>query len=101
MKNLIFAIIIVLSFNQVHSQNYDFGKVSEAELQEKYHPKDSSASAAILYREEKIQFNYSKESGFTQERQVHERIKIYNKEGYDWATKKYCYIKVVLEKMRN
>lgn len=92
MKHLLITLVLVFSFNIINSQNYDFGKVSKAELQEKFHPKDSATSAAILYRSESITFPYSDNQGFLQEREVHERIKIYNKEGFDWATKKiYLY----------
>lgn len=88
MKKTLFIITIVLSFNFLSSQNYDFGKVSKVELEEKYHYKDSSVSAAILYRNERIVFNYVENQGFIQNREVHERIKIYNKDGFNWATKK-------------
>ncbi|SDI37747.1 transglutaminase domain-containing protein [Winogradskyella thalassocola] len=92
MKNLLLTFVIVLSFNFLSAQDYDFGKISDAELQEKYHPKDSASSAAILYRNEDISFFFSSNEGFMQQRKVHERIKIYNKDGFDWATKKiYLY----------
>tara|TARA_R110002051_G_scaffold145240_1_gene218159 strand:+ start:125410 stop:127398 length:1989 start_codon:yes stop_codon:yes gene_type:complete len=81
-----------LGFGQVKAQNYDFGKVSKSELQEKFHPKDSSADAAILYRKETIAFNFNQNLGFVQERNVQMRIKIYNEAGFDWANKKvYLY----------
>lgn len=74
------------------SQDFKYGKVSKTELQEKIHPLDSSANAAVLYRNEDISFVYTDSDGFMQEREVHERIKIYTKEGFDWATKKiYLY----------
>lgn len=88
MKNLIFVLTLVFGFSQLEAQNYDFGKVSKEELQEKFHPEDSSAHAAILYRNESIKFNYNKNNGFVQEREVHVRIKIYDKEGFNWANKK-------------
>ncbi|MFC0604110.1 transglutaminase domain-containing protein [Winogradskyella pulchriflava] len=92
MKQLFLTIITVLTITQVSGQDYDFGKISKAELEEKYHPLDSSASAAVLYRNEEISFFYSNNQGFMQQRKVHERIKIYNKDGFDWATKKiYLY----------
>ena len=92
MKQLLLSIIFILSFSFSSSQNYKFGKISKEELQEKYHPKDSATSAAILYRNEDISFFYSSEKGFVQRRKIHERIKIYNKDGFDWATKKiYLY----------
>lgn len=88
MKQLLLIVITVLSLNPINSQDFDFGKVSKAELLEKYHPRDSSASAAVLYRNENIRFFYSANDGFIQQREVHERIKLYNKDGFDWATKK-------------
>ena len=88
MKNLFFIITFVFGFSQIEAQNYDFGKVSKEELQEKYYPTDSSAHAAILYRNEVIRFNYNKNDGFVQEREVQVRIKIYDKDGFDWASKK-------------
>ncbi|WP_296384228.1 transglutaminase domain-containing protein [Winogradskyella sp.] len=92
MKHLFFIIITVVSLNQVISQNFKFGKVSKEELQEKFHPIDSSASAAVLYRHESISFYFTESDGFMQQREIHERIKVYNKDGFDWATKKeYLY----------
>jgi hypothetical protein len=37
---------------------------------------------------EEISFFFSSNEGFMQQRKVHERIKIYKKDGFDWATKK-------------
>ncbi|NRD21341.1 DUF3857 domain-containing protein [Winogradskyella eckloniae] len=92
MKHLFILLAFALISNSSIAQNFNFGKVSKSELEEKYHPKDSSTSAAILYRNERINFIYSNSDGFVQEREIHERIKIYNKEGFDWATKKvYLY----------
>ena len=74
------------------SQNFKFGNVSKKELQEKYHPIDSSASAAVLFKYEHISFYFTQAEGFIQQREIHERIKVYNKDGFDWATKKvYLY----------
>lgn len=88
MKNMLFSIVYILTMAQVNGQNYDFGKVSKEELQEKTHALDSSASAAVLYKNENISFYYAQNEGFMQQREVHERIKIYNKDGFDWATEK-------------
>tara|TARA_R110002033_G_scaffold170834_1_gene214434 strand:- start:800 stop:2752 length:1953 start_codon:yes stop_codon:yes gene_type:complete len=87
---IFFSILFILNFS--YAQNFKFGKVSKAEIQEKFHHKDSATSAAILYRNETINFTYTSNQGFQQERKVHQRIKIYNKDGFDWATKKvYLY----------
>ncbi|MDN3493865.1 transglutaminase domain-containing protein [Winogradskyella bathintestinalis] len=92
MKQVLLIFTIVFFTNFCKSQNFKFGKISKEELQEKYHAKDSAASAAILYRNEKISFFYTESQGFIQEREIHERVKIYNKDGFDWATKKvYLY----------
>ena len=92
MKQLSLIIIVIVSLNFITAQDFEYGEVSKLELQEKYHPKDSAAPAAILYRKEEVRFFYANNLGFMQEREVHERIKIYNMDGFDWATKKvYLY----------
>ena len=68
------------------AQDYRYGKVSKEELQEKVHPIDSNANAAILYREIKSSFDYSDDDGFYITHDVFERVKIYNKDGYDWGS---------------
>ncbi|MDB9721239.1 DUF3857 and transglutaminase domain-containing protein [Winogradskyella sp.] len=91
-KRLLFLLAITLGLSQIEAQNYDFGKVSKSELQEKFHPKDSSASVAILYRKEEIVYNFNQNLGFVQERSVQVRIKIYTEDGFEWANKKvYLY----------
>ena len=88
MKQL-FTITIFFSIAlSINAQNFKFGKVSKEELAQKQHQLDSSASAAILYKNESIFFYFSDEQGFMQHRTIHKRIKIYDKEGYDWATNK-------------
>ena len=68
------------------AQNYNFGKVSKEELEEKYNPLDSSANATYLYKYRKTFFEYRREEGFELVTEIHERIKIYNQEGFDYAT---------------
>ncbi|APY08857.1 hypothetical protein BWZ20_11335 [Winogradskyella sp. J14-2] len=89
MKKLLTLFLAVQLFQlNSYSQNFEFGKVTKPELQEKYHPTDSSASAAILYKSENIYFNYSQANGFRQIKEVVAKIKIYNKDGLNWANKK-------------
>ncbi|MGS2727654.1 transglutaminase domain-containing protein [Psychroserpens sp. BH13MA-6] len=83
-----FTIALFLIVFSAKSQDFKFGKVSKEELMEKAHPLDSLADAAVLYRNEHVRFDYIQGDGFTQVKEVHERIKIYNKEGYKWATKR-------------
>lgn len=88
MKHIVLTVVVIFFCFSIKAQDFKFGKVSKEELKETVHPLDSSASAAVLYRSEKIRFEYRQGQGFRQIREVQERIKIYNKEGFDWATKK-------------
>jgi hypothetical protein len=79
--------ITILAISSITAQNFKFGKVSEEELVQKAHAKDIEAPAAILYRNTTTDFKYNQEKGFYAVINVHERIKIYKKEGgSDWAT---------------
>ncbi len=88
MKNSLLALALVVCFLSTNAQTFKFGKVSIEELSETVHPKDPTANAAVLFRNYNVRYHYQKGSGFVQIVEVHERIKIYNKEGFDWATKK-------------
>ncbi len=87
MKNYL-LILVVLFSSITWSQNHKFGKVSKAELEEKFYPLDSSANAAILYTERKTNFEFDKKKGFFIVEKYFVRIKIYNQAGYEKATKK-------------
>lgn len=86
MKNLL-LLVFLLSLFTTTAQNYDFGKVSIEELEEKFNPLDSSASATYLYKNRRTFFEYHQTDGFKLITEVYERIKIYNQEGFDYATK--------------
>jgi Domain of Unknown Function with PDB structure (DUF3857) len=86
-KLLFFFILTIVSINFFYAQKFELGKVSVAELQEKTHPKDTSAVAAVLYNVGKTYFDYRQDDGFTMTTEVTTRIKIYKKEGYEWANK--------------
>jgi len=80
-------LITFLIFQGVFAQNFKFGKVSKEELLEKQHPLDSSANAAVLFRDVRTNFEHSQEDGFYIVTNFVERIKIYNKEAFDLANK--------------
>lgn len=79
------------SFFNLTAQEFKLGKVSVAELEQKVHPKDTSAVAAILYKKGKSSIEYNDNEGFVLITQVEARIKIYKKEGYDWANQSVVY----------
>lgn len=87
MKKIFIVLITVIVSLPLFAQDYKFGKVSKAELSEKFNPQDSSAFATFIYRDRKTYFKYEKGQGFQVITEVFERLKIYNKEGYDWASK--------------
>ena len=83
MKRISLVLLVVFFIETtVNSQDYKFGKVSKAELEETFYKSDSSASAAYLYRKRRTYFSYDKNEGFQVITEVHNRIKIYNKDGF-------------------
>ncbi|MHC0446885.1 DUF3857 domain-containing protein [Flavobacterium sp. 3-218] len=72
----------------IQAQKYELGKVTISELNEKVHPKDSSAPAAILFKKGRTYFGYNKDVGFYANHVCEVKIKIYKKEGLSWADQK-------------
>lgn len=93
MKCKILIATVLFSFINFNSNAQDFrlGKVSIEELKQKVHPKDSSAVAAVLFEKAENKMVFSQSNGFETELVVRARIKIYKKEGYEWANKKVRY----------
>ncbi|AOW18539.1 hypothetical protein LPB03_14225 [Polaribacter vadi] len=90
-KKIIVLFILIAQIATVCAQNYKFGKVSKEELEEKFHPLDSTADASYLYKYRRSYFNYSDTQGFQLITEIHQRIKIYTKEGFEYATKSINY----------
>ena len=69
------------------AQEIEFGEVTKEELSEKGHPLEKDADAAILYRNQNTYYQSNQVSAdlITE---VHERIKIYSKDGFYYATEK-------------
>lgn len=93
MKSIKFLtfLIVLLCVSKVMAQEFKLGKVSIAELEQKVHPKDSSAAAAILYKKGRTSIQYDQNDGFITVTEVETRIKIYKKEGYEWANQNVWY----------
>ncbi len=86
-KTLLLTFVLLFGVTTISAQNYKYGKVSKEELLEKNNPSDTDANATVLYRKQRISFDYEHGIGFIQKNEIHERIKIYTKEGFDYATK--------------
>jgi Domain of Unknown Function with PDB structure (DUF3857) len=85
MKAITFLLSLCISIT-AFAQDYTFGKVSKEELEEKYNPLDTAANATYLYKNRKTYIKYDQTLGFQLMTDVHERIKIYTQEGFDYAT---------------
>ncbi len=92
MKKLITLTLLLITIN-VLSQDIKFGKISKEELNEKFYPLDSTANAAYLYKARRTFCDYNETDGFVLNTEVHERIKIYNKKGLNYANKLVSYYK--------
>ncbi|HTG66264.1 MAG TPA: DUF3857 domain-containing protein [Flavobacterium sp.] len=88
---ILIATTLFLTVFSSKAQDFRLGKVSIEELDEKVHPKDSSAVAAVLFEKAENKLVFSQERGFEIEFVVKTRIKIYKKEGYEWANKAFRY----------
>jgi hypothetical protein len=84
-KNVTILLFFILFYSNVKAQEFKLGKVSIAELEQKTHPKDTAAVAAILFKKGSTTFQFSQNEGFMVNTEVSMRIKIYKKDGYDWA----------------
>ncbi|MFV5699524.1 transglutaminase domain-containing protein [Flavobacterium sp. ZT3R17] len=84
-NQLTIILFFTLFFYNANAQEFKLGKVSIEELQQKVHPKDTAAVAAILFKKGETSFEYSTDTGFDLVTEISMRIKIYKKEGYDWA----------------
>lgn len=93
MKNFYFFTCFLIFAAGLQAQDFKFGKVSLEEVQEKQHFKDPEANAAVLYRSVSTYYVYRENVGLSLITDVHERIKIYNKDGFEWATKELNYYK--------
>lgn len=88
MKKLVLVIVVVLTTLQLQAQNYKYGKVSIEEVKDNIYEKDTTANGVRLYKNRKTYVDYLQGTGWVFITEVHERIKIINKDGFDYATKK-------------
>ena len=84
-KNIYLILFSFIFVQYLSSQEIEFGKVSKEELLEKVYDKDSSANAVVLYKYRNTYYGTNAAS-VELVTEIHERIKIYNKEGFDNAT---------------
>ena len=86
-KKTIIIISVLMAFVETNAQKLELGKVTIAELNEKEYPGDPSAAAAILFEKGNVRYDFTQSDGFRMITTVSAKIKIYKKEGYEWANK--------------
>ena len=93
MKKTLTILLLILTTSNF-AQDYTFGKVSKDELAEKFYPLDSTADAAYLYKKRRTYFEFVQGGGgFKVITDIHIRIKVYNKKGFEKATQYARYYK--------
>ncbi|HRV54835.1 MAG TPA: transglutaminase, partial [Mangrovimonas sp.] len=95
LTTLFFLLVVQLNF----AQDIKFGDVSVEELEEKAYPNDPSANAAVLYKMRDTYYNSNANSSELVT-EIFERVKIYNKEGFDYATRSISLFKTRSSKER-
>lgn len=83
-KNTLILLFTLLPFFCINAQKQELGKVTIEEIRQKLCPIDTSAAAAFLFKTGETKFEYS-DKGFSIINTVRCKIKIYKKEGYEWA----------------
>jgi hypothetical protein len=83
-KTTLLFFLTLLQLN-VFAQEIKFGKISKEELEQKSHPIENEAPAAILSKKHFVRYVYDDNRGFQQVREVNLRIKIYSQEGFNYA----------------
>lgn len=93
MKRSVLVTIALVFFYAVgfSQKKYELGKVTIDELRQKSDPKDSSAVATVLFEVGETRFEFSEVKGFEIVTESSVKIKIYKKEGYNYANQKVAY----------
>jgi len=92
LRLLIFILLFSdLSFSQ-DSLRVTFGKVTKETLAESFHPIENDVAASVIYQYQKVYF-YTLFNRSELVTNYFQRLKIYKKEGFEYATKKIPLIK--------
>ncbi|WP_333878295.1 DUF3857 domain-containing protein [Flavobacterium sp.] len=89
--NKSFFLLVFLTCTSLFSQKKELGKVTVDELKQTAYPSDTSAVAAYLIKNCDVRFDYSETNGFSVLKTYRIKIKIYKKEGYEWANHSFSF----------
>ncbi len=79
MRTFLISTLLFCAFLKMNAQNASLGNVTIAQLEEKSHPKDSAAVAAVLYSNITVNLNMNGNSQKT----TTKKVKIYKSEAYN------------------
>ena len=95
-KTIILLLVFFISIKVYSQQELNWGKLTNAEIELTECDFDEGASAVILYKKGNLSFS----DGYVKT-DIHIRIKILKKEGFDYATQKIDYISLFdIEKIK-
>ncbi|WP_347922804.1 DUF3857 domain-containing protein [Pontimicrobium sp. SW4] len=80
-------ITLLISISFLSAQEMEFGEVTKEELLETKCPIDSSANAMVIYKYRNTYFDVNISGGGQTVTEIYQKIKIYNKEGFENATR--------------
>jgi hypothetical protein len=95
----VLGLLVLFSFVEMNAQKYEYGNVTVAELEEKLHPKDTSAVAAVLNAECESAILIGSGNYYYTNTDTKMRIKIYKKEGLNWGQNRFFTQKGLNEKV--
>ncbi len=81
MRFLLICFVFLGNSINIQAQNYELGRITIPELEEKMHPRDSACVAAVLASTVSINLSLNGNS----EKIVKKKIKIYKSDGYDYS----------------
>lgn len=88
---IFFTMILLVCFQVSFTQKLKLGDVTIKELKQNVHPKDSSAAAAYLFKKGTTEFSVNAKGSWEITTKVSVKIKIYNKEGFNYANQEIAY----------
>ncbi|MBC7606785.1 MAG: DUF3857 and transglutaminase domain-containing protein [Burkholderiales bacterium] len=91
LRKSIITVLVLCTFLSVGAQKFELGRVTISELQEREYSQEPSAAAAILFKKGEVHIEYSQLQGFLMKTEVKAKIKIYKKEGFEWANNQIQY----------
>lgn len=79
-----YTFVFLLFSVYLTAQEFRLGDISKTQLEQQYHPTDSTAPAAVLNHDGHLSLAYT--GGWLYYKKVSKRLKIYNSKGFDYAT---------------